>query len=339
MTTLSGSAIYCEHYTVYDEADIFAGWPANHGAWQRGDEMLVGFMRGPFQVRRSGHRIKEPFQKMQARSLDGGRTWSVETPNVDFESAIHAASAPPPFTLEQSIIRGCGIYDHGGENCTPDGGFYLSNDFGLTWHGAYPFTGLTRSQDHWCTTRTAYLIDRRMVFLSYAVAGFDDYTVCARVRPNGTFELASIVCADDKRAVCPAVATLKNQICVALRRRAIRSCWIDLFVSRDDGHEWEFASEVADTGGHNGNPPALIADKHGKRLYCAYANRTDRAMYLSISDDDGLSWRQHLVRAGQMADIGYPRLFRRADDKLVCVYYYSDHGEPSHIDATIIDVP
>lgn len=46
-----------EHRTVYAEHGMYAGWPANHGAWQWGDEFLVGFMRGPYKKYQSGHRL------------------------------------------------------------------------------------------------------------------------------------------------------------------------------------------------------------------------------------------------------------------------------------------
>lgn len=32
------------HRVVFREEGMFAGWPSNHGAWQWGDEFLVGFM-------------------------------------------------------------------------------------------------------------------------------------------------------------------------------------------------------------------------------------------------------------------------------------------------------
>ncbi len=35
-----------QHVTVYGAAGRFAGWPANHGAWSWGNEILVGFSLG-----------------------------------------------------------------------------------------------------------------------------------------------------------------------------------------------------------------------------------------------------------------------------------------------------
>jgi hypothetical protein len=75
-----------EHATVYAAPGIYAGWPANHGAWQKGDELLVGFVRGRHIARGEPgdgdhHSVDcNSLQKVQARSLDGasddgGQTW------------------------------------------------------------------------------------------------------------------------------------------------------------------------------------------------------------------------------------------------------------------------
>src|SRR4051794_16724705 len=67
---------------VYKEAGRFAGWPANHGIWSWGDEILVGFSRGTYKDRGPYHHIDHdrPEEFLLARSLDGGLTWAVETP-------------------------------------------------------------------------------------------------------------------------------------------------------------------------------------------------------------------------------------------------------------------
>ena len=39
------------HLVVYAEPGRFAGWPANHGIWSWGDEILVGFSRGTYKDR------------------------------------------------------------------------------------------------------------------------------------------------------------------------------------------------------------------------------------------------------------------------------------------------
>lgn len=40
------SAEAIRHVKVYAEPGRFGDWPANHGAWSWGNEILVGFSRG-----------------------------------------------------------------------------------------------------------------------------------------------------------------------------------------------------------------------------------------------------------------------------------------------------
>ena len=63
------------HVVVYLEAGRFAGWPANHGIWSWGDEILVGFSRGTYKDRGPYHHIDHdaPEEYLLARSLDGGQ--------------------------------------------------------------------------------------------------------------------------------------------------------------------------------------------------------------------------------------------------------------------------
>ena len=71
-----------KHVVVYQEEGRFGGWPANHGIWSWGDEILVGFSQGYYQDRGPYHHIdkQKPEEYKLARSKDGGLTWTVETP-------------------------------------------------------------------------------------------------------------------------------------------------------------------------------------------------------------------------------------------------------------------
>ena len=70
--------------TIYNEPGRFAGWPANYGIWNWGDEIVVSFTVGAMDVDGGFHaRDKtQPFVTRQARSLDGGLTWEVAEPNM-----------------------------------------------------------------------------------------------------------------------------------------------------------------------------------------------------------------------------------------------------------------
>lgn len=325
-----------KHYTVFREDGVYAGWPANHGAWQWGNELLVGFIRGKYGKTRM-HNVVGPLEKVQARSLDGGETWAVEIPNRDFE-AIEPV-APPSFSLSNVIIRVCGNYDHGGELCAQQGGFYLSHDRGYSWHGSFDFKGLEKvftGQEH-NTSRTCVRDD--LIYLSAARRDHwgSDYVFCAT--HNGReFEFQSVVCNDRSRAVMPAAASIGSMTVVAVRRRGPPrpGCWIDAFVNTDGRHSWWAGPyHIAETGIHNGNPPALVATQD--KFYCAYANRTERTVEL-VSSEDGEHWYgEALIRKGKNSDIGYPRLFWRPDGALVCVYYWAEDSlDHQHIEATVL---
>ncbi len=335
-----------KHGIVFAKEGVYAGWPANHGAWQWGDEMLVGFLTGTY-GRKSMHNCIEPFEKLQARSLDGGETWQVERPNVDFESTFHVGFIPPGCNPKQSIIRVSGCYDHGGDDCHPEGGFYFSNDRGRSWLGAYPFTGIEAlfREPYSNTSRTAVLGD--LVFVSRNFRGrfATDATFVARWKGDDGFDLLGTVCDQAARAVMPAVAeTGANmqasgpRIVAALRRRHYHrsQCWIDAFGSDDGGRSWRFLSQVDVTGGHNGNPPALAAMPGGE-LVCAYANRNEGEIRARVSFDAGDSWSPPIMLRKGLTDIGYPRLFPRGG-KVVCVYYFSsEEREQNHIACTIFE--
>ena len=322
------------HSIVYSDRMMYAGWPANHGAWQWGDEFLVGFLRGEFK-RKSMHDIAEPFELMQARSLDGGRTWAAEVPGIPVDTI--AVPMLAPYDIKDSIIRVRGSYDHGGDFIDPPGCFWASEDRGLTWHGPHPFAGL---EDQFTepminTSRSCRLGD--MLFMSRAdrrMWGTDE-TFCVSHVGGGRFKFVGTVACDQARSVMPAVARLGDRIVAACRRRkSSRSGgWIEAFGSDDGGSNWRPLGEVGETGANNGNPPALVALEDG-RLLCCFANRSDRRIMCALSSD-GARWEQIVIREGGYSDIGYPQMFLRSDGVPVCVYYWSDHEiKPQHIAAT-----
>ena len=71
-----------KNVVVFQQEGRFGGWPANHGIWSWGDEILVGFEVGYFRASERGHSIdySRPAEHVLARSLDGGETWKIEKP-------------------------------------------------------------------------------------------------------------------------------------------------------------------------------------------------------------------------------------------------------------------
>ena len=91
-----------KHIKVFAEPGRFGGWPANHGIWSWGDEILVGFSAGYFKDNGPGrHTIDHdrPEEHLLARSRDGGETWIIENPAargdlIPSGTALHGIQPP-----------------------------------------------------------------------------------------------------------------------------------------------------------------------------------------------------------------------------------------------------
>ena len=73
----SKGALIVKHVDVYKEPGRFGGWPANHGIWSWGNEIVVGFSAGYYKdLGPTRHHIdrKRPEEHLLARSRDGGGT-------------------------------------------------------------------------------------------------------------------------------------------------------------------------------------------------------------------------------------------------------------------------
>jgi hypothetical protein len=53
---VSATTLFAAEHTVevYKQPRRFAGWPANHGIWSWGNEIVVGFESGYLHLRRPG---------------------------------------------------------------------------------------------------------------------------------------------------------------------------------------------------------------------------------------------------------------------------------------------
>ena len=346
------------HTTVYHEPGMFAAWPANGGVWSWGDEILVCFTIGHYREYPDTHCIDRdrPMVIGLARSVDGGTTWAAGAArDVDRISRNPVKPVPRtgvPFGDPDFAFK-VGTAAVTIRNRT----FIVSRDRGACWEGPYELP----CADDTMTSRTDYVLHGPgscTVFLSHAPTGEDTMTLQDRVFACRTDDggrswarLGYLTC-DEPRAVMPSTVTLPDGTYVtALRRRLDRPAagggitsrnWIEIRESKDGGRNWSFLSEAADTGGRNGNPPALVRIADG-RLVLAYGYRGERSSIRArISDDAGRTWEREIILRDDARnhDIGYPRMIVRPDGAIVTMYYFTTSEQPEqHICATIWNPP
>lgn len=350
---------------VAGEPGKFCGWPANNGVWRwdGGREILAGFSFGDY-IQQQGHNLDATrgIVSRLARSMDGGRSWTVEDPDNFVGDGGVATDSPGGFDFESPgfALRVVGAGYHGSRD--PAGSFFFSNDRGRTWRGPYRFGALmkdTNIQKMQLTARTHYLAtgpNSCLLFMSARPSGSipgqiaTDKSFVAETTDGGrSFHFVSWIVPlnDPYRAVMPAVGRLKDgTILAALRRRAVGSeklpCWVDCYASRDNGRSWSFSSRVGQTGVANGNPPGLTVLEDG-RVVCAYGDRSRDKLFVRVSADCGKSWGAEIVLREDFQpdkfgdhDFGYPQLATNERGEVVALYYWAtkDHFE-QHIAATI----
>lgn len=350
---LQAQSVPVRHVIVYKEAGRFGGWPANHGAWAWGNELLVGFEAGYFHRNEQGHAIDytKPAEHVLARSLDGGRTWKIERPetlrvppgvkqaNVPAVAGVHTAI---PFTGSINFTHPDFAMTWRMANIhTGPSRFYYSYDRGRTWQGPYEAPSFGTKG---IAARTDYLVNGPRdctVFLTAAKQnGKEGRVLCARTRDGGrTWKFLSYVCPEpEDYAIMPSSVRLgPRTILTTLRRRL----WIEAWRSEDDGLSWTFVTRpVESTGG--GNPPSLVRLRDG-RLVLTYGYRSEPyGIRARISPDNGNTWGSDLTlrQDGGAWDLGYTRTLARPDGKLVTVYYYNDNKDKErYIAATIWEPP
>ncbi|MBS0264939.1 MAG: exo-alpha-sialidase [Planctomycetes bacterium] len=351
------------HVDVYRKPGRFGGWPANHGIWSWGQEILVGFSAGFHKdLGPEFHNIdrERPEEHLLARSLDGGRTWAIEDPApqkvlIGTKGMRHGTlptehTEPEPVRLSTPInfthpdfamtCRMAGI--HMGESR-----FYYSYDRGHTWRGPFQLPLLGQPG---IAARTDYIVNSSrdcFLFLTAAKANErEGRPLCIRTTDGGqSWMLASFIGPEPAGyAIMPSTVRVSQTDLVTTIRRMEegppRRTFIEAWKSRDDGQSWaRLPDPVPDTG--EGNPPDLIRLKDG-RLCLTYGVRAKPfRMEARISSDSGESWSEPIVlrNDGGGRDIGYPRSVQRPDGHIVTIYYFWDlkTGPERYIAATIWD--
>jgi len=340
---------------VYREAGRYGGWPANHGIWIWGNEILVGFERGYFKYSGSRHSIDwdRPAEHVLARSLDGGETWTFEHP---------PSLRPPPNVLVANVHTepgGKDVVDCPGEidftnpnfaftvrmedvDVGPSR-FYYSYDRGKNWSGPFRVPNFGQKG---IAARTDYLINGKhdlTMFLTAAKSnGKEGRVICVRTQDGGkSWRMVSFVGSEpgaDDMAIMPSSIRLSPQVILTSIRH---THWIELYRSEDDGKSWTFLNRpVPDTGAHHGNPPRLFQLKDGN-LAITYGYRSEPySIRTVISKDQGKSWSKPITlrNDGGTWDLGYTRSVVRPDGKVVTVYYFNDDSQKERfIGASIWD--
>jgi hypothetical protein len=224
------------------------------------------------------------------------------------------------------------------------------------------------------TPRTDYVVegkDKCLIFMSVRVKGEfgTDRLFCMRTVDGGrTFKFVGWVVPpydekkadlsvkiklgdnetphpDQCRAVMSQTIKLENgKLICAMRRKYNEHNWVDAYVSDNGGKSWTFLSEVGDAGAGNGNPPAINVTDKG-RLVAIFGNREEPGtMMIVYSDNEGKSWSEPKILRDdygsadmETIDLGYPRLLKRKDGKMVALYYWSTKDCLHHIAASIWD--
>jgi hypothetical protein len=347
------SARPLKNVIVYKEIGRFGGWPANHGIWICGKEILVGFEAGYFKDKAQGHAIDytRPAEHVLARSLDGGETWTIEKPEgLKPPASIKVAGVPTAEGGKEPVDCPGGIdFTNPGfvltarmadVNIGPSR-FYVSSDRGKNWNGPYRIPDFGQKG---IAARTDYLVNGQhdlTMFLTAAKSnGKEGRVICVRTRDGGrNWDFVSFIGLEPEGndyAIMPSSVRLSNNgILTAIRHRN----FIDLYRSEDAGKSWRFVTKpVPDTGG--GNPPSMVRLKDG-RLAITYGYRSAPfGIRARLSGDDGDTWSDeiNLRNDGGVWDLGYTRTVQRPDGKMVTAYYFNDaKDQERYIGATIWD--
>ncbi|WP_291986585.1 sialidase family protein [Luteitalea sp.] len=346
-----------EHVTVWREAGRYGGWPANHGIWSWGDEILVGFTAG---VLKTGDPMRHPIDRSAgeahalARSLDGGRTWTREDPVVLQPPprperravtgeplrlpTVQALPGPLDFTAPGLALTF--RTSHGATGAW----MFVSQDRGRRWAGPYQLPPLdTPGFD----PRTDYLVlgpRTLLVFLTaFKTNGKEGRPLAIRTRDGGmTWErLGWIGPETDGFRIMPATVSLGGDgLFTVIRRRDDTRHHLEGYRSRDGGATWTAAGLVAaDTG--RGNPASLLRLPDG-RLCAVYGFRAAPfGMHAVFSGDEGATWSTPRPLREDAADwdLGYPRSVVRADGRVVSAYYFNDASGPERYIAATIWTP
>lgn len=330
-----------QNVSVYSEPGRFGGWPANHGLWGWGNEIVVGFQSCVFKVIDDGnHAIdkSQPRQNLQARSLDGGRSWNIE-----------AGPTEQTMQFEFRDVKELSTYDFTGvdiaisfvSNLAEKGTMhqYVSTDRCRTWKGPYP---VRLFEERVIEPRIDYFIDGSQSLTAFLTAykenGKEGNVFCAKYA-EGTWRFVSWFDREQEGfLIMPSTIRVGAHGYLSAARWQRNGKWgIISYASHDEGLSWELNSSILEQDGLS-NPPSMLR-LHDGRICVTYATRTyPYSICARLSGDNGLSWDdERILRSdGGHWDLGYTRSYQLPNDDIVTVYYFChDKMVERTIEATI----
>jgi hypothetical protein len=347
------------HVSVFAQPGRFGGWPANHGIWSWGDEILVGFSAGYHKdLGPERHNIDrdKPEEHLLARSLDGGLTWSIENPAqhgalIPAGAALHGTESPSrrepdwqdcpggiDFTHPDFALTARMINNHMGPSR-----FYYSLDRGQRWQGPFRLPNVGTPG---LSARTDYLVLGKhhcMLFVTAAKTNQKEGRPgCVETTDGGkTWQFRSWIGQEPAGySIMPSTIRLnETEFLSAIRCRLEKKSWIEVHRTCDAGRNWNLDSiPVPDLG--EGNPASMVR-LHDGRVCLTYGYRAAPfGIRAILSHDGGKTWgREFYLRSdGGGRDVGYPRTVQRLDGKLVTIYYFHDRpASERYIAASIWD--
>lgn len=354
---------HIEHKVVFQEDEKYGGWPANHGIWAWGDEILVGFVEASFKQTTPGLHTYDPStaENRYARSLDGGETWEIQDAYSIGQTAwghdniISPDRAKKPEALKEVIPDFSSpdfllTFLRHNNNDGPSH-YYYSEDKGKLWKGPYMFPNMGTAG---IANRTDYHVEGKQTmgaFVTTAKSNAKEGRVAFVRTKDGalTWELVSWITPEHEGFdIMPSSLRLSDTEWLTTIRTRLENGQnlISSYRSTDDGSTWSRLKDPVPDTGRGGSPPALVQLKDG-RLALGYIHRSEfgSRVHVRFSSDKGESWSDEItLRSGDGAnrDVGYPRMVQRKDGKLVIIYYWNNaldkEAKPyRYIAATIFD--
>lgn len=353
-TAPTGQVEVERHVVAWRQPGRYGGWPANHGIWSWGDEIVCGCTAG---FMKSGDPNRHPIDRSAGeahallRSVDGGAHWTFETPTaleppprperiaVTGESPevrpARRLTTPIDFTAPDLALTF--RKSHG----APGAWLFASPDRARTWSGPWQVPALDGPN---FDPRTDYLVvgpRELLVFMTAMKAnGREGRPLTLRTRDGGlTWERLGWIGPETAGyRIMPATVSLGGgRLYTVIRRNDEARHCLEGYRSDDGGVSWREAGLVAaDTG--RGNPASLTRLADG-RLCAVYGYRAAPfGIRVVTSEDEGRTWGAPVALRQDASDwdLGYPRTIVRRDGRLVSVYYFNDRSGPErYIAATI----